>query len=154
MDKLEKGGKKPHLEENRKKLRHISRYMRDQLRKCGLYRPELGYQIDLTARNVLLYRQLSDACMSLPDVTVTERSREGDPRVRIHPLFEAVKKQAEIVRRDLTVLYMNRGLKKDRSDEEQAGGGLDALMEALTGGGETAGDTAERRPVCGRPRKD
>lgn len=122
-------------DKNKKELEGVKRYIRGKLKKQGLYRPELGYQIELTARNLLLYRRLSDECMSLGGATVTEYSREGSPRVRVNPLFDAVKKQAEIVRRDLTVLWMNRGLKKGREEGGDGTAGVDALMASLTGEG-------------------
>lgn len=123
---------------NKKELEGVKRYIRGKLKEQGLYRPELGYQIELTARNLLLYRRLSDECMSLDGATVTEYSREGSPRVRVNPLFDAVKKQAEIVRRDLTVLWMNRGLKKNLEEGGDGTAGIDALMASLTGEGGAA----------------
>lgn len=123
---------------NKKELEGVKRYIRSKLKGQKLYRPELGYQIELTARNLLLYRRLSDECMSLDRATVTEYSREGSPRVRVNPLFDAVKKQAEIVRRDLTVLWMNRGLKKNLEEGDDGTARISALFDALTGEGGAA----------------
>lgn len=62
-----------------------------------------------------------------------EISREGETRYKINPIFDAVKKQSAIVQSDLKLLYMNRGLKRDKSaDDSDDGGELGVVMEALT----------------------
>ena len=126
-------------DKNKKELEGVKRYIRGKLKKQGLYRPELGYQIELTARNLLLYRRLSDECMSLGGARVTEYGGEGSPRVRVSPLFDAVKKQAEIVRRDLTVLWMNRGLKKNLEEGDDGTACLSALFDAMKEEGDAGG---------------
>lgn len=116
------------------KVESIKRYIREILKKQELYRPELSYQIELTARDILHYRRLSDeALKSETEIMLKEISREGEIRYKINPIFDAVKKQSAIVQSDLKLLYMNRGLKRDKSaDDSDDGGELGVVMEALT----------------------
>lgn len=118
---------------NKKQIENIKRYIRKTLKDQGLYRPELSYQIELAARDILLYRRLSDEAMKEEtDIMLTEISREGESRHKINPIFDALKKQTAIVQDDLKLLYMNRGLKRDKNvDDGNDGGDLGKVMDAL-----------------------
>lgn len=115
------------------KIESIKRRIRKILKDQGLYRPELSYQIELAARDILLYRRLSDEAMKEEtDIMLTEISREGESRYKINPIFDALKKQTAIVQDDLRLLYMNRGLKRDKNaDDATDSGGLSKVMDAL-----------------------
>lgn len=95
------------------KIENIKTVIRRQLIKAGVYSQELAYQVELAASDLLLYRKLRDAALSeSTEVTVTEYSRENNAREKINPIFDAMKKQADVVRKDLRALYMNRELKR------------------------------------------
>lgn len=91
------------------KIENIKTVIRRHLQKADVYAPELSYQIELAASDILLYRKLREKALSEDTpITVTEYSREGKPREKINPVFAAMKEQADVVRRDLRSLYMNR----------------------------------------------
>lgn len=117
-------------EPGRRELESIKRYVRDTLRKAGKWSPEMSYQVELLASDLLLYRQLRADIMA-HGVMVVEMSREGNPRARLRPSVQMLRQQSDAVRSDLRVLLMNREL-----DPGDAGGGmelLNSLMEADVG---------------------
>lgn len=115
------------------KVESVKSYIREILKKQELYRPELSYQIELAARDILLYRRLSDEALKVDtQIMLEEISREGESRYKINPIFDAVKKQTAIVQDDLKLLYMNRGLKRDKGTSDgNDEGELGVVMEAL-----------------------
>lgn len=113
-------------------VENVKKYIREVLKKRGLWDPELCYQVETTARDILLYRRLSDECLkSETEILIKEVSREGDLRYKMNPIFDAVKKYADVVRNDLKALCMNRSSKKLEKDE--ANDAMDELMKTLNG---------------------
>jgi hypothetical protein len=115
------------------KIENIKTVIRRQLVKAGVYSPELAYQVELAASDIILYRKLRDTALNEEtEVIVTEFSRENRPREKINPIFDAMKKQADVVRKDLRALYMNRELKRQEevasADERDP---INDLMEKL-----------------------
>ena len=101
------------------KIGYLKETIRRQLKEAGVYDPEISYQIELTASDILLYRKLRDEALAEEtDVLITEFSREQRPRQKINPIFDAMKKQADVVRKDLRALYMNRELKRAKKEDE------------------------------------
>lgn len=116
------------------KIEGIKQVIRRQLVKADAYAPELAYQIELTASDILLYRKLRNKALDEEtEVTVIEYSRENKPRERINPIFDAMKKQADVVRKDLRALYMNRELRRKEGSKEikETKDPLKEMMEKL-----------------------
>lgn len=110
----------------------LKKYIISVLKKRGLWDPELSYQVETTARDILLYRRLSDECLKKEtQILLEETSREGDKRYKMNPVFDAVKKYADVVRNDLKSLCMNRSAKKLEKVEDNDA--MDELMRTLNG---------------------
>ena len=110
----------------------LKKYIVSVLKKRGLWDPELSYQVETTARDILLYRRLSDECLKEEtEILIEETSREGDKRYKMNPVFDAVKKYADVVRNDLKALCMNRSAKKFEKIEDNDA--MDELMRTLNG---------------------
>lgn len=99
-----------------KQIENIKRHIRKVLKDSGGYDPTLGYQIELVATDILLYRKLRSAVQELDSVTVTETSREGHPRVRPHPLIFELREQSKVVSKGLDLLMMNIKSKKGKAE--------------------------------------
>lgn len=106
-------------------LANIKRYVRSVLKKAGKWSPEMGYQVELLATDLLIYRQLRDELLG-GEVLITEKSREGHTRKKVHPAVAALKQQADAVRADLKSLLMNREIERDGVGDD--GGLLAELM--------------------------
>lgn len=110
-----------------KKINCIKRYVRGVLKAAGKWSPEMAYQVELLASDLLLFRELRDD-VERHGATIVETSREGFTRTRLRPSVPAMREQAKAVREDLKVLLMNRAL--DREEGAAAGDELLArLME-------------------------
>ena len=78
------------------------------------------------------YRKLREKALSEDTpITVKEYSRENKPREKINPVFAAMKEQADVVRRDLRSLYMNRELKRNEKSKEDEADPLEEMMKKL-----------------------
>ena len=108
-----------------RELESIKRYVRDMLRKADKWSPEMSYQVELLASDLLLYRQLRADIMA-NGVMVVETSREGNVRSRLRPSVQMLRQQSDAVRSDLKVLLMNRAL-----DPGEASGGMELLSSLL-----------------------
>ncbi|MCS2271551.1 hypothetical protein NXV31_16565 [Bacteroides fragilis] len=114
------------------KIENIKTVIRRHLQKADVYAPELSYQIELAASDILLYRKLREKALSEDTpITVKEYSRENKPREKINPVFAAMKEQADVVRRDLRSLYMNRELKRNEKAKENESDPLEEMMKKL-----------------------
>ena len=116
------------MKESEKKLRGLRARIRKMLREAGKWAPEMGYQVEQLATDLLVYRRLRDDIME-NGVTMTERSREGYPRERPRPSMQLFKQYGDAVRADLKVLLMNRAL-----DREDGGSQGDELLAKLMEG--------------------
>lgn len=106
-------------------LANIKRYVRSVLKKAGKWAPEMGYQVELLATDLLIYRRLREELLT-GAVLITEKSREGNDRQKVHPAVAALKQQADAVRADLKSLLMNREIERDGVGDD--GGLLAELM--------------------------
>lgn len=109
-------------------ITNIKRYVRSVLKRAGKWAPEMGYQVELLATDLLIYRRLRDELLE-GAVLITETSREGNDRQKVHPAVAALKQQADAVRADLKSLLMNREIERDGVGDD--GGGL--LAELMGG---------------------
>lgn len=107
---------------------NIKRYVRGVLKRAGKWAPEMGYQVELLATDLLIYRRLRAELLA-GTMMVTEFSREGNARVKVNPAVAALKQQADAVRADLKSLLMNREIERDGVGDD--GGGL--LAELMGG---------------------
>ena len=100
------------------RVQSIARYIKKKLKDAGVYDSTLAYQ--------LVYRKFRDACLSDDTaVSFTEKSREGDDRIKVSPLFSAMRQQSKIVREGLDALTMNIKSKKVKKEVD------DKLYEIL-----------------------
>ena len=106
-------------------LANIKRYVRSVLKKAGKWSPEMGYQVELLATDLLIYRQLRDELLG-GEVLITEKPRDSHTRKKVHPAVAALKQQADAVRADLKSLLMNREIERDGVGDD--GGLLAELM--------------------------
>lgn len=106
-------------------ITNIKRYVRSVLKRAGKWSPEMGYQVELLATDLLVYRRLRDELLT-GRVLITETSREGHTRKKVHPAVAALKQQADAVRADLKSLLMNREIERDGVGDD--GGLLAELM--------------------------
>lgn len=104
--------------ESGKRLEMMIRYLRKVLKTEGLYRPEMSQQVELTASTLLVFRKIRDAALEeLEKATIKETSREGDTRIKNNPIFFLYKEMADLLRRDLRALNMNKELTKGKTDK-------------------------------------
>lgn len=101
-----------------KKLEMMIRYLRKVLKDEGLYRKEMSQQVELTASTLLVFRKIRDAALDeIEKATIKETSREGDTRIKNNPIFFLYKEMADLLRRDLRALNMNKELTKGKTDK-------------------------------------
>lgn len=104
--------------ETGKKLEMMIRYLRKVLKDEGLYRKEMSQQVELTASTLLVFRKIRDEALNeIEKATIKETSREGDTRIKNNPIFFLYKEMADLLRRDLRALNMNKELTKGKTDK-------------------------------------
>ena len=104
--------------ETGKKLEMMIRYRRKVLKDEGLYRKEMSQQVELTASTLLVFRKVRDEALNeIEKATIKETSREGDTRIKNNPIFFLYKEMADLLRRDLRALNMNKELTKGKTDK-------------------------------------
>ena len=107
--------------ESAKRVASISRYIRKKLEEAGVYDATLSYQVELVASDLLVYRKFRDACLDdFTEVYFNEKSREGNDRIKIKPLFSALRQQSKIVREGLDALTMNIKSKKAKKEVDDS----------------------------------
>ena len=94
-------------EDLKKKIEEVASKIKDALVSKGTYSESLSLQIDVLARDYLVYQKISDQFLYLRALTVTETSREGHKRKKPHPLSTEMRMWADTVRRDLEKLSLN-----------------------------------------------
>lgn len=100
-----------------KKAAAIARYITKKLTEAGAYDPTLSYQVELVASDLLIYRKLRDACLDDEEsVTFKEKSREGNSRTKVNPIFSELRRQSKIVQEGLDMLTMNIKSKKKKGE--------------------------------------
>lgn len=100
-----------------KKAAAIARYITKKLTEAGAYDPTLSCQVELVASDLLIYRKLRDACLDDEEsVTFKEKSREGNSRTKVNPIFSELRRQSKIVQEGLDMLTMNIKSKKKKAE--------------------------------------
>ena len=79
-----------------KQIRNVSRYIRGVLKKTGGYDGTQGYQIELVATDIVVFK--------------------GDPRKKPHPLLFQLREQSKVVSKGLDLLMMNIKSKKGKTE--------------------------------------
>lgn len=124
------------MEERRKreqkKLKNLMDTIRRTLQNAGKYKSEMSRQVELTASTIMIYRLVRDAILENEEWPVVEElSREGAMRKKENPIFSTYGKFADMLRRDLRALDMNKELTKGKDDA--VGGEDDELGKLLSG---------------------
>lgn len=113
-----------------KKAAAIARYITKKLTEAGAYDPTLSYQVELVASDLLIYRKLRDACLDDEEsVTFKEKSREGNSRTKVNPIFSELRRQSKIVQEGLDMLTMNIKSKKKKAETSDAIQELTRMMK-------------------------
>ncbi len=118
-------------EENEKLIDNIKTHVRRVLMKQGKYSPEMSYQIELLASDLLVFRKIRNMVLDEEQKpTIVEITREKEERIRENPIYNLMAKFADRVRKDLRSLKMNKEL-PNNEDEGGAEKEEDALRELM-----------------------
>lgn len=98
------------------KIKNIQQHVRNVLKKAGVYRPEMSYQIELLASDLALWRKFRDESLETPSTVVEERKDYSVTKV--HPIHSMVQAQANQLRQDLKALLMNWEKRDTRKADE------------------------------------
>ena len=122
-------------------LDNIKKYIRSTLKDVGVYDRSLGYMIELTASDLLIYRRFRSVCLDDgTPLTYNETSREGDDRIKMNPVFAEFRRQSQVVCDDFDKLTMNVKSKKKKADADD---NLTRLLNDFSNDdGDAAGDAA------------
>lgn len=104
----------------------------DILKDAGLYLPELKFQVEMLAANLMIYRKLTADVMKLKSMTIVEKTG-GQPREKAHPLVGLQANAAAQLRKDLSLLLMNYQKRGDTptSDRSRAADTLETLLNSV-----------------------
>ena len=102
-----------------KSLERLTRYIRGLLKKQGVWDGTQGYQIELVATDIIIYRRLRERLLS-EDIVIVEKSREGDDRVKPNPLIFQLREQSKLVSKGLDMLWMNVKSKGGKTESADA----------------------------------
>jgi hypothetical protein len=117
------GSPEAQLEDLRTRLRRI-------MNEAGAYRADMTYQVELTASTILCFRNIREEILvKNAKPIIKEKSREGDMREKENPIYTLYGKFADLLRRDLRALNMNKELTKAK--EELKGDGFSPLDEIM-----------------------
>lgn len=99
------------------KIENVKRHVTRVLKKAGVYRPEMSYQIELLAADIIQWRKFLSESLDQPG-TITEGRQYGSV-IKVNPIHSMVQAQANQVRQDLKALLMNW----EKRDGKTVGGG-------------------------------
>lgn len=115
-----------------KKIENIKTHVRRVLKEHEMYSSEMSYQIELLASDLLVFRKIRDEVLKEEQTpTVTEKSREGEDRIRENPIYNLMDKFADRLRKDLRSLMMNKELAPTESKGDEGNDALTQLMDSL-----------------------
>lgn len=115
-----------------KKIENIKTHVRRVLKEHEMYSSEMSYQIELLASDLLVFRKIRDEVLKEEQTpTVTEKSREGEDRIRENPIYNLMAKFADRLRKDLRSLMMNKELAPTESKGDECNDALTQLMDSL-----------------------
>lgn len=118
-----------------KKIDNIKTYIRRVLAEQKMYSPEMSYQIELLASDILVFRKIRDLILTeMENPNVIEKSREGEERKKENPMYNLMLKFGNSVRKDLRSLKMNREIPKcdDDTNTDKEDDALKILMRKVT----------------------
>lgn len=117
--------------ESERAIDRIKRYITKILRDAGAYDTTLGYQIELVATDIYLFRSIRRSLFDSLDkqMTIKEESREGKPRLKPNPMIFQLREQSKVVAKNLDALLMNVKSKKDRKQAEDS---LSEFMKSMS----------------------
>ena len=117
--------------ESERAIDRIKRYITKILRDDGAYDATLGYQIELVATDIYLFRSIRRSLFDSLDkqMTIKEESREGKPRLKPNPMIFQLREQSKVVAKNLDALLMNVKSKKDRKQAEDS---LSEFMKSMS----------------------
>lgn len=92
--------------------------MRKILKDAGIADKTIGYQVELVATDIVIFRMLRESLFSEESMTRDEVSREGNARVKTNPLLFALREQSKLVQAGLDKLTMNIKSKKVKAEVE------------------------------------
>lgn len=113
------------------KIENVKRHIIRVLRKAEVYRPEMCYQIELLAADVIQWRKFLGESLDQPG-TIVETRQYGSV-VKVNPIHSMVQAQANQVRQDLKALLMNWE-KRDGKSAGTAPDGDDLLAKIMSSG--------------------
>lgn len=121
--------------ESERAIDRIKRYITKILRDAGAYDATLGYQIELVATDIYLFRSIRRSLFDSLDkqMTIKEESREGKARLKPNPMIFQLREQSKVVAKNLDALLMNVKSKKDRKQAEDS---LSEFMKSMSEDGE------------------
>lgn len=115
-----------------RKIENIKTHVRRVLKEHEMYSSEMSYQIELLASDLLVFRKIRDEVLKEDQTpTVTEKSREGEDRIRENPIYNLMAKFADRLRKDLRSLMMNKELAPTESKGDEGNDVLTQLMDSL-----------------------
>lgn len=115
-----------------RKIENIKTHVRRVLKEHEMYSSEMSYQIELLASDLLVFRKIRDEVLKEEQTpTVTEKSREGEDRIRENPIYNLMAKFADRLRKDLRSLMMNKELAPTESKGDEGNDALTQLMDSL-----------------------
>ena len=117
--------------ESERAIDRIKRYIAKIRRDAGAYDATLGYQIELVATDIYLFRSIRRSLFDSLDkqMTIKEESREGKPRLKPNPMIFQLREQSKVVAKNLDALLMNVKSKKDRKQAEDS---LSEFMKSMS----------------------
>ena len=117
--------------ESERAIDRIKRYITKILRDAGASDATLGYQIELVATDIYLFRSIRRSLFDSLDkqMTIKEESREGKPRLKPNPMIFQLREQSKVVAKNLDALLMNVKSKKDRKQAEDS---LSEFMKSMS----------------------
>ena len=114
-----------------KKVKELRRWIRNLLEKKELYSPELTYQVEVAASVLVIFRDVARKTYGA-DVTITEKSREGNPREIKNPVYDTYCMMAKVAQNSLRSLMMNKEIRPDKKTDSADGNDmLTTLMNDL-----------------------
>lgn len=100
-------------------LEDLKRYIKKVLNEAGMYRPEMTYQVELTASTMQIFKKIrNEILVNEAQPIIEEKSREGDKRKKENPIYTMYRNFADLLRRDLRSLNMNKELTKGKDEEK------------------------------------
>ncbi len=134
MENLQKLIRAEQLKDGQKKVANLVTRIRRLLQEQNKYRKELTYQIEMAASVVLVWRKIRNEVLCEDfKMVLTEKSREGDFRMKTNPLLQIFAQVSDLNRRNLKALGMNKELHLDDPGDQDKDDPMQSLMRSMRG---------------------